>query len=147
MDKQWSQHGQKYQWFIMQNRGWGLMYETAKGLQCVTVRKGECHWQYCDLDDRREEKPLKCSAVLSMFGDPMVSPSSTLTCLSEGIPHLMGVNSARVVNVHLLIDCLCQRGRREWERALECVPLQQCYGVGIGGRLGLHSWLTAAVQM
>lgn len=30
MDKQWSQHGQKYQWFVVQNRGWALMYVTAK---------------------------------------------------------------------------------------------------------------------
>lgn len=106
----------------MQNTGWGLMYETAKGLQHVTVRKGECHWQCCDPGDRREAKPLKGSAVLPVFGDPGVSPSSTLTCLSEGIPHLMGVDGTRVVTVHLLIDCLWHRGRREWERALECVP-------------------------
>lgn len=31
MDNQWSQHGQKYQWFITQNREWVLMYITAKG--------------------------------------------------------------------------------------------------------------------
>lgn len=100
------------------------MYETAKGLQCVTVRKGEYHWQCCDLGDRREEKPLKISAVLPVFGDPMVSLSSALTCLSQGIPHLMGVDGARVVTVHFLIDGLWGRGRRGWERALECVPLQ-----------------------
>lgn len=117
MDKQWSQHGQKYQWFRMKNRGWGLMCETAKGLQHVTVSKGECHWQCCDLGDRREAKPLTGSVC-----DPLVSPSSTLTCLSEGIPHLMGVDGARVVTVHPLIDGLWHRGRREWERALECVP-------------------------
>lgn len=94
----------------------------------MTVRKGEWHWQCCDLGDRREEKPLKCSSVLPMFGDPMVSPSRTLTCLSEGILHLMGVDGTRVVTVHFLVDCLWQRGRREWERALQPVPLQQCHG-------------------
>lgn len=142
MGKQWSQHGQKYHWFIVQNRGWSLMYEIAKGLQCVTVRKGEYRWQCCDLGDRREEKPLKISAVPPVFGDLMASPSSTLTCLSQGISHLMGVDGTRVVPVHFLIDCLWQRGRKEWETALECVPLQQCHGVGTGGRLGLHSSLT-----
>jgi len=43
----------------------------------------------------------------------MVFPSSTLTCLSEGISHLMGVDGTGVVTVHLLIDFLQQRGMRE----------------------------------
>lgn len=79
----------------------------------MTVRKGERHWQHCDLGDGRQAKPLKSFTVLLMFGDPMVSLSSVLTRLSEGISHLMGVDGTRVVTVHFLIDCLQQRGKRE----------------------------------
>lgn len=79
----------------------------------MAVRKGERHWQRCDLGDRREAKSLKGSTVLPIFGDPTVPPSSILTCLSEGISHLMGVDGTRVVTVHFLIDCLQQRGMRE----------------------------------
>lgn len=64
MHKQWSQHGQKYQWFQMQNRGWVLMSITAKGHGSVTVWTREWQLQCCDLGDGREVKPWKVSTVL-----------------------------------------------------------------------------------